>query len=462
MRWTQSPISDILALALGIMARGALRVGCALLVALAAGGADAAPPKRAVPDYDGRADPPATAGDVALWVPRVLLFPAYLTSEYLLRWPIGTATTAAERAHVPRILYDFFTFGPDHQAGVAPLVSFDAGFKPSAGLYFFWDDVFADGNDLRFRGSFSTGHWLAGALTDRIRFSETRTLSFKLSGVRRPDRAFFGLGPHTDQDQVSRYGQDTIDGNAVFDARLWRTSRVQVGAGVRRSRVYHGDFGSDPSVEERAAAGAFPLPDGFGETHAVEYHSLFAALDSRLPRPAPGSGVRLELELEHDNHLRGPFGAGWLRYGGAAGGFLDLNGHNRVLSCTVAALFVDPLGGQVIPFTDLVTLGGGVAARGFFPGRLTDRSAAIATVAYQWPIWTWLDGTLQAAVGNVFGPHLGGFTASDLRFSGVIGFESSGSRDSSFELLVGFGTETFGQGARADSIRLVVGTNRGF
>jgi hypothetical protein len=103
-----------------------------------------------------------------------------------------------------------------------------------------------------------------------------------------------------------------------------------------------------------------------------------------------------------------------------------------------------------------------VAARGFFPGRLTDRSATVATLAYQWPIWTWLDGSIQAAVGNVFGPHLRGFAPSDLRFSGVIGFESSDSRDSSFELLVGFGTETFGEGARADSIRLVVGTNRGF
>jgi hypothetical protein len=442
--------------------RRALWIGCALAAALAGDRATAAPAKRQVPDYDGRADPPATAADVALWVPRVLLFPVYLTSEYLIRWPLGTATTAAERAHVPRILYDFLTFGPDHQAGVAPLISLDVGFKPSAGLYFFWDDFLAAGNDLRFRGSFSTGHWLAGTLTDRIHLREGRTLTFMVSAVRRPDHAFFGIGPHATQDNISRYGQDVIDGSGVFDARPWRTSRLQLGLGLRRSRVYHGNFGSDPSVEERAATGAFPVPDGFGETHAVEYHALSAALDSRLPRPAPGSGVRLELETEHANTLDGPLGAGWIRYGGAAGAFLDLNGHNRVVSCSLATLFVDPLGGQVIPFTDLVSLGGAVAARGFFPGRLSDRSAAIATLAYQWPIWTWLDGSIQAAVGNVFGAHLRGFDPSALRFSGVIGFESSGSRDSSFEVLVGFGTETFGEGAKADSIRLVLGTNRGF
>jgi hypothetical protein len=435
---------------------------CVLMAGLAGRQAAGAPAKREVPDYDGRADPPATATDVALWVPRVLLFPAYLTSEYLLRWPIGTATTAAERHHLPRILYDFFTFGPDHQAGVAPLLTFEVGFKPSAGLYFFWDDAFAAGNDVRFRGSFSTGHWLSGTITDRIHLRHGNTLSFKVGAERRPDHAFFGIGPRTPQDQVSRYGQDIVDGNAAFDLRGWRTSRLQVGVGLRRSRVYHGEFNDDPSVEERAAAGAFPLPDGFGETHGREYHWLFAALDSRRPRPAPGSGVRLELDTQHDNELSGPFGAGWIHYGGTAGGFLDVNGHNRVVSCSLSALFADPLGGEVIPFTDLVTLGGGVAARGFFPGRLTDRSAAIGTLGYQWPIWTWLDGSIQASVGNVFGPHLAGFDAADLRFSGVIGFESSGSRDSSFELLVGFGTEPFGQGASPDSIRLVVGTNRGF
>ena len=55
-------------------------------------------PKREVPDYSGRPPPPATAGDVALWVPRILFFPLYLTSEYVLRRPIGAfLVTAAAR-----------------------------------------------------------------------------------------------------------------------------------------------------------------------------------------------------------------------------------------------------------------------------------------------------------------------------------------------------------------------------
>ena len=40
------------------------------------------------PDYSGREDP-TTVGDVLLWVPRVVLFPAYLVSEALIRQPLG-------------------------------------------------------------------------------------------------------------------------------------------------------------------------------------------------------------------------------------------------------------------------------------------------------------------------------------------------------------------------------------
>ncbi|HKU38809.1 MAG TPA: hypothetical protein VJR89_11700, partial [Polyangiales bacterium] len=69
------------------------------------------PEKREVPDYDGREEP-TTAGDVLLWVPRLLLSPLYLVSEYVIRVPLGFLLTAAERAQVPAFLYDLFTFGP--------------------------------------------------------------------------------------------------------------------------------------------------------------------------------------------------------------------------------------------------------------------------------------------------------------------------------------------------------------
>ena len=187
------------------------------------------------------------------------------------------------------------------------------------------------------------------------------------------------------------------------------------------------------------------------------------ALDTRRPSPAAGSGVRVEVEATQGTDIRHSPGASWLRYGGTAGGFLDVNGRNRVVSLSLALLFADPLKkNQPIPFTELVTLGGPGPMRGFYPGRLRDRSAAVLTAKYRWPIWVWLDGSLQAAVGNVFGEHLSGFDTSLFRFSGAVGIESVGSRDGSFELLFGVGSETFDHGAQLDSARVLVGTNRGF
>ena len=100
--------------------------------------------------------------------------------------------------------------------------------------------------------------------------------------------------------------------------------------------------------------------------------------------------------------------------------------------------------------------------RGFYPGRLRDKSAAVLTAKYRWPIWVWLDGSLQTAVGNVYGDHLEQFSVGRSRLSTALGIESVGSRDSSFELLVGFGTETFDHGGQVDSVRVLIGSNRGF
>ncbi len=142
--------------------------------------------------------------------------------------------------------------------------------------------------------------------------------------------------------------------------------------------------------------------------------------------------------------------------------FYDLNDYGRIVSLSAAALFAEPLGNEPIPFTELVTLGGDRLMRGFVPGRLVDRSAAVATLRYRWPIAFILDGSIQAAVGNVFGVQLEEFKPGLLRFSGAIGIETVGSTEGSFHALFGVGTETFDHGGQIDSIRFAIGTNRGF
>jgi hypothetical protein len=425
-------------------------------------------PKRELPDYDGRGPRSSTVGEDLLWVPRVLLSPVYLTTEYVIRRPLGAAISAAERANVPEVLYNFFFFGPDHKAGVVPIAFAEFGFLPSVGVYAFWDNAGARGNDLSARFSVWTSDWIAGSIGDRVRFRGNDSFSIKLTAVRRPDRTFFGLGPNSLQGDISRYGEDWLEASGTLDVPLWRSSHFKVGAGARYVNLYHGDFGGDPSVETQAAHGVFPLPYGFGQGHSIPFNHALLALDSRAP--AGGWGARLEAQAEQGADVDQSPASAWLRYEGTAGVFYDVRG--RVVSLSASALFADPLerGGQ-IPFTELISLGGNIPMLsslatgtglmpGFYPGRLVDRSAAVATLHYRWPIWAWLDGSLQGAVGNVFGEHLEEFKPRLLRFSAALGIESTGPSESRFQVLVGIGSETFDHGGQIDSVRLAIGTNR--
>lgn len=421
----------------------------------------AASPKRELPDYDHRGKKPTTAGEVALWVPRILLSPIYLLTEYGLRVPLGAGISAAERAHWPEAFYNFFFFGPEHKAGFLPIAFVDFGFRASVGLYVFGDDVLWSGNSVRLHGSTSGSDWLAGVLTDRIALGAHDEVSFELSGIHRPDHAFFGLGADSSQRNISRYGETSYVAKVSYDVTAARILRVESGAGVESAHFYAGRFDEDPSLDERAASGAFAVPPGF-EGYTAVTSQVSAAIDTREPRPAPGSGVRLEADARHGSDVRRNPGARWLKYGGTAVGFVDIDGYNRVLSLALHAELADPLGDLPVPFTEQVTLGGSGPMRGFFPGRLVARSAAVATLKYRWPIWVWLDGSLQVAAGNVFGDRFADFAFERFRLSSALGIESIGSRDSSFELLFGVGSETFEQRARIDSFRFLIGSNHGF
>ena len=402
-------------------------------------------------------------------MPRILFSPVYLTSEYLIRVPLGALISAAERSNIPQVLYDFFAFGPDHKAGVAPIAFVDFGFNPSVGVYAFWDDAFFKGNDLRAHASVWSNDWLGGSVVERIAFHQKKdSVQLKLLAIRRPDHVFYGVGPGSLESAQSRYAEDLIELGALASFGLWRASHVAAGVGVRSASFRDGHFGGDPGLVESVAANTFSLPDGFARGYTAEVNDVLVALDSRRPFPEAGSGVRLEAQAEQGSDLRQSVPSGWLHYAASAGGFVDVNGHRRVLSLTATAMFSDPLGTRPVPFTELASVGGDAPGtgsfpatmQGFFPGRLVDRSAAVLTLGYKWPIGPWISGSMRAAVGNVFGEHLDGFDPGLLRFSGTIGIESDSSPDSNFDVIVGFGTETFDHGGQVDSIRVALGLSR--
>ncbi len=422
-------------------------------------------PERPLPDYDGRGGrgQPTTPGQVALWVPRVVLFPVYLVTEYVVRRPLGYAITAAEKAELPAALYDFFAFGPDHKAGFVPIAFVDFGFYPSVGLYAFWDDAGFPGHALRLRATTGGRRWLSGAVSERFQLTRQSNVALNASASRRPDYAYYGIGPDTREAVRSRYGADIVELRATWHAGFWRSSSVETTFGYRGASFYPGDFGGDPSLTQQVANGAFSLPDGYTDGYRAGFHRTQITIDTRREEDSRESGGRLVLRGEQGLDPTQSRAAGWLRYGASLGGFLDLGDHGgRIVSLSVAAEMTDPLGGQPVPFTELTTLGGNEQMPGFRAGRLHGRSGAAVTLRYSWPIWIWLDGSLQAAVGNVYGEHLSGISWGESRFSGAIGMESRGSRDSVFQLQMGFGTETCNSGAYVNSIRVVVGARSGF
>jgi len=399
---------------------------------------------------------------VLLWVPRILLLPAYLVSEFLLRQPLGWVIAGAERAGAPAWLYDFFTFA-DHQAGIVPTFLIDINFYASVGFYGFWNNAFVKNHDLRLRGSFGGGDWLGASFSERYYFSHDRAdrVALNVRGDRRPDFTYFGLGPDTEQSSLVRYGRELHEIQLQLDQRLFPGGMFHSEVTLSDVDFRRGGYDEDPVLDDAIAAGALPVPPGYEDGYTLVRSELSFSFDSRLPRPAPGSGMRIEAVAAHNSNFRD--NAGFVYYGGGVLGSLDLNDRHRVVSLGVSARFVDPIGDSEIPFTELATLGGNEhPMRGLYEGRLYDRSAVVAGIGYRWPIWLWLDGSLRTEVGNVFGQRLSGFQLERLRWSGSIGVESVGTPDNSFQLLFGVGSETFESGGKIDSFRLVAGTTSGF
>jgi hypothetical protein len=439
--------------------------------------------ERPLPDYDGLADE-TTAGQALLWVPRIALSPLYLVSEFIVRRPLGWLVTTAEREKIPTKLVDFFTFGPDRQAGFVPTGLIDFGLRPSIGIYFFWNDAFADGNKIRAHAATGGANWWRLTLADRVEFwNEDHELGVRGAFEMRADRLFHGLGPSS-PDEEGRYKSTRFEGGLTYDAKLWRSSEFRSYVAVR-DVSFDGDVGccGDHTLEAQVKRGIYPRPPGLEDGYTIALQSVTAELDTRhrrapnqLPEASdfvapPGTGVRLQIRGEHATGLRDaprssplqPSRYHWVKYGGTLGGFVDLSGQQRLLGLSLIADFADPLdeSGE-IPFTEQVTLGGDRPMRGFRPGRLVDRSAAVAQLDYQWPIWVWADGALHYAVGNVFGEHLKSFEAGLLRQSFGLGLRSNSSRDHVFEILLAFGTETFEDGGEIENVRFVFGASSGF
>jgi hypothetical protein len=439
-----------------------------------------------MPDYG--AMPTSEPVRAVLVVPKIVLLPPYLIWNYGIRKPLGLLVSHAERNQWPTKVLDFFTFGPDRTAGIVPTALFDFGIKPSVGIFAFWNKLLHPNNSANFHFGFWGPKWLNITAADRYKIGTESFLTLSGKLTRRPDMPFYGIGPRSLLESRVRYtsnikeiglGTDMVPTsnpqaallNEGADAPPARLLRVLTRVGVRAADFSEGRYRGDPEGDlddprnnhdtgllNAVREGRIALPPGFDRGYVAPFQRLDVQIDTRSRRPASQTGFKIVGEAEYGSDVRSANGSAWIRYGGTAGAYWDVS-RNRTLGLTVTGLFSDPLRGQV-PFTELVNFGGATYMRGFLWNRLMGRSGAIATLQYNWPIWVFLDGTIQASLGNVFDAHLKDFSPKLLRLSGAIGVRTSNTPNQAFEALFGIGSETVADGFAINSFRLVIGTNQ--
>lgn len=245
--------------------------------------------RRPVPDYDGRPEVQTTdAGDIAIWIPRVLFAPVYFVTEFVIRQPLNWMMTELERVDALTWILDFFTFGPDRQIGIFPVALYEFGFSPSVGLYMYWDRFLVDENRISIRGSTWGSDWLSLTVNDRFYPSNQTLVTMRFSAVKRPDLMFRGIGWNATANPRSRYRLEQIDASLRFGQRPWRRTTLDYEVGYRSASFANSRWDDDPGVVDLAQ-----IPPGFRTGYNAARFGAAIVLDSREVRELMTGGIRL-------------------------------------------------------------------------------------------------------------------------------------------------------------------------
>src|SRR5262249_40095932 len=138
--------------------------------------------------------------------------------------------------------------------------------------------------------------WINATVADRYALDPARSLQGRFEFKRSEDNVFVGIGPDAASSTRSRYGLERVDGTVRYRQRFARESRIDVDTGIQRLTFLPGDCCSDPALDTRIASGDLMAPPGYRESYTTVYGHVDLSLDTRRPRPDPGSGVYLQLQ----------------------------------------------------------------------------------------------------------------------------------------------------------------------
>ena len=343
-----------------------------------------------------------------------------------------------------------------------PTALLDFGVRTSVGVYAFYDDFLVKDNALRVHAAFGGTDWLRLTVADLIPIGKNATLKIRGEASRRPDFFFYGIGPTSRLVDRARYGADWIDGSATFHATLPHGVTVNAFTGVRTTRFYDQPCCNYLSVRDIAANPGYPLPAAYDTGYTGFRTGGDIAFDTRRPRPEPGSGVRVEAS--------GSFGTDTARPRGDELG--QVRRHRpRLRRRHRAQPRTQPLGHRALR---------GSPSRPADPVRRARRPRRRPPHG-RLPRRPPLRPERRRGHARIPLPDLGlprrrgaarprqrlrqaprRAHPENLRLSFDFGVRAAGKRDHAFSVLVGAGTETFGQGARLNEARLLFGATTGF
>lgn len=252
-----------------------------------------------------------------------------------------------------------------------------------------------------------------------------------------PQEDFFGLGPHSVQEQRTNFAlRDTL----VRGSGGMRAGGLTAGlaASYLRPSIGRGTDTRSPSTDDVFAPASLP---GFLDQPPFIVFQPFVEYGTADPplNPTTGSRVRLTFSRYSDRELdRFTFS----RWDLDVRQYIPFFHRTRTIALRAWLSSSDAAAGQDVPFYLQQTLGGAYSLRGFRTFRFRDRSLALLQAEYRWRINEFVTGAVfydTGAVAARFG-DLGGFER-DYGF----GLRAGGRNGVAFRTDVVFGS---GEGTR--------------
>ena len=445
--------------------------------------------KREAPNTDALPEPGRDVGDVFLVIPRGILFPVYLTTNYLIRWPIGKLVYAVESSRFYQRFQSFLAFG-EGNAGVLPIIELGGERAASFGLQVYSNRLFDGRLDAQLGAQGYPGrNYIVETNLDLRVPDDKSVLEFSAFARQRDDYAFFGVGRALGDLEDSRFTQRSLGGSVGWSG----ASETAIGGGTIALDMTHrrvscsadlredvcGEDGRFGTSDDRFAV---TRPDVASLQTDYTYAKLVAnaTIDSRrleretITRLRAGYDPALFPDDQTGLRAEGFVGVGTalsadlrsLHAGGELSAFVEIPGtHQRVFGLRVRTELADPFRGGQIPVWELASLGGVETFRGFLEHRFRGRSSLVATLNYRYPVWSFGDGELFVETGEIAGPHWRDFSFGRLRGSAGIGLRSRGllaDKEAYYALYLAAGTSPLQQTFAIEEVRLVFGTNWGF